>query len=514
MTEYVSPFSILPGLKPGETLDASQWILLKKKILAEFQLNDEKPIQLGKQIYSKDQILRLIDDLKNSEDFQHHSLIWNTPGLLDFLQSKQLPKNPTSWSTLKDNNAFVRFIAPYFCEVYSELLYASVKARDSASVASLNSIPLLIDSSQIARSAERTEQYLFILLKELHLVILLIEQQDYHDPESNLKKYYEPSLLLTLNELPASFIGFRNKYALELINLYVISFNNLKKPTLAEAIITGASKLRVDPHERSLLQERMEEIKRLIPAEKNKESNGVWRTVKIAFVILYVLIMIIRATSNSNTDKSDIAAPTESEHPFNGIIGSFPANHKIASAVELYTSSNTFSNTSGGSFSRSETGSLHYHSERNNDFQYQPVKLVLFRNKSTKDAIVFCGHQRFYIQDQDSILAYFQNNAAVSELILYLGKEFNQNKCFRLVDTVDIKEYCGIFEPIEESTILKGVNYRIYHSTMLTEKNKKAFPLITIDSNGIDQSFVTIPIPLHENLGQVKKVTITQVQEN
>ena len=62
---YLSPFELLPlDILSISTSDKIDVRFIKKRILAEFELNDNEPLEINNQFLSKNEVLKLVEGLE------------------------------------------------------------------------------------------------------------------------------------------------------------------------------------------------------------------------------------------------------------------------------------------------------------------------------------------------------------------------------------------------------------------------------------------------------------------
>ena len=98
---YQSPLHILDSrhITPDE-LTPEGITRLRKKLLAEFSLSSDITIDVNGQAYTKDAILKVIDQLKEVDNLVLHKAIFSRKPLLDWLSAsaRSTPKEGQQWS--------------------------------------------------------------------------------------------------------------------------------------------------------------------------------------------------------------------------------------------------------------------------------------------------------------------------------------------------------------------------------------------------------------------------------
>lgn len=486
---YSSPLKLFPELdQTGIKPDASFLINLKKRMLAEFQLNEEKPLFLNGTYYSKDDLLQLLERLKEGDVFSFHLKIWNDKNLLNFLENNVLPQNIPDWESLKQEESFIRFVSPYFSETFNILLAEKFKQGDSFAVAKMIRFPKLVTEHDELRMYVQVQRSVYSQLKELRIVIEQLDSKLFREKPAALKKYYNNTLIESLNSLPDSFMGLRNQFGTELINLYVQAYNSLKRPELAEEIILSAARLRVDDYERGLLDERIDEIKKLRKGSSSSSGSGdnsVWVILKVIGIVIYVLIMIARGCGNSNKSSSNMPRfEYDNYNTYSLKTKNSPAklNDGIISGINLECIKNISSTLEPTKdYSRPKTGeqvfvplddSSSLLTETNNGAEVmsveneEPGKLMVV-NKSNFDVVVMLAEEEarhLYLRKKDSLL-FLNLPTGGCEIIIYKGKKWNRATCFYTIGA-DIYKRCGMFDPLSRDKPVSHLKTNVYFSNI------------------------------------------------
>ena len=110
--QYVSPLSFLPT---DGAYGPKELTLAKRKLMAEFELTGSTTIPIGGKELSRNDVIKLFDQLQNSGDIEFHVLVASDPVLLQFLEKQEI--NPGSVITITDEQftpEFITWISPYF----------------------------------------------------------------------------------------------------------------------------------------------------------------------------------------------------------------------------------------------------------------------------------------------------------------------------------------------------------------------------------------------------------------
>jgi len=112
--QYQSPIKVLSSfLNEGENFSKTDLNMLKRRILAEFELSGKSTISTAEGEFSKNDILAIFDKQKTGDDFQYHIMIAEMPDVLEFLEynySETIIKFDAP--AFNDSN-FLNFVSPY-----------------------------------------------------------------------------------------------------------------------------------------------------------------------------------------------------------------------------------------------------------------------------------------------------------------------------------------------------------------------------------------------------------------
>jgi hypothetical protein len=227
MDTYLSPLHFLPEGTNLKDINAKQFLLAKKKLLAEIELSPDKTIVLNKTVCTRNDILNLFDDLsRNEEQLQYHLYIFGNATLLEFLENRFVDITSVSLTDeLKKDRGFINFISPYIEKVYTPLFVNGIK---QCKIADIN---LLMANSFLMNYADRDKSYKAVrnlINRYIEQIIIYTQKINEHIQTSlshftnpfaspgykikDLKPYYNPALIAVLNVLPALFDDIRTEY--------------------------------------------------------------------------------------------------------------------------------------------------------------------------------------------------------------------------------------------------------------------------------------------------------------
>ncbi|SEW54016.1 Med9 domain-containing protein [Chitinophaga arvensicola] len=257
--KYLHPFTFLEKMNGGpvDTGDAAAISLLRKKMMAELELTEDKILWIGKQAFSKNDLLKFFDGLQSPLNLQLYQQINNDEVLSTFLETgKQTrPFHDNDW--YKDPR-FIQFISPYYEPLFTTAILKALKEQDVAVLQRLFANPVLMDSAARNKSDEKISR----LLQEEYKAL---EEAGTRRKSDRACRTDEVTPLLTrqhmqvLNTLPDLFQGHRNDWGLLLIQFaLILDFTNESKRALA--LLREMDMLQVSTHIREERQRHLEQL--------------------------------------------------------------------------------------------------------------------------------------------------------------------------------------------------------------------------------------------------------------
>ncbi len=227
MNTYLSPLHFLPKETDLKDVSAKELLLAKKKLLAEIELSSDKTIILNKTVCTRNDVLKLFDQLLDDEkDLNYHFAIFKNKVLLEFLENRFVAILPLAITdNLKNNTAFITFISPYFEKVYTPLFIKCIKQLRLAE------INILAANSCLMNYAGRDKSY-----KAVHaLISKYIYEIELHTQKINAQKVVEHSYFVNLinffipkNYKVSEFKQYYDSTLIEILNLLPERFNDLR----------------------------------------------------------------------------------------------------------------------------------------------------------------------------------------------------------------------------------------------------------------------------------------------
>lgn len=127
---YLNPYELL-NCKPNELLKPNEIKKAIRKLLLEFDLSEDNTIEYHRNRISKNDTLQSLEEFKQKENLDFHTLIYNDKDLLFFLAEG----NYASFEKIKKEKYYnkrelINFIAPFYIKYYSNQLSDSINKNE------------------------------------------------------------------------------------------------------------------------------------------------------------------------------------------------------------------------------------------------------------------------------------------------------------------------------------------------------------------------------------------------
>ena len=312
--KYLNPLAFLTKMNGGpvDLRDNAALSLLRKKMLAEVELSDDKLLKLDAQLLSKNDLLQFFDRLQSTQELIYHQQVAADPVLLHFLETGEMTGRIADHVLYKDAD-FLLFIAPYYEPLFTVAILNSLEKQDVPTMEYLFSGPLLLDGEHITASYRRVLRYLKTMDNQLKATTESINNGAAYRWKY-LVHYAQPTLIRLLNILPNEFNKWRSDYGISLINLalaiYTKDFKQgMKVLALAEALhTTDYVQERVQVRKKELLvyqkgRRNKHPIETLVGDFLSPGSRRWLRFLVILMATGVVLTFAVNITNKFNRDK-------------------------------------------------------------------------------------------------------------------------------------------------------------------------------------------------------------------
>lgn len=269
---------------------------LQKRLLAEFELQERPRVDFSGTLLDRQELINLLDSLKDTERFSYHQRIAQNPLLLNFLSKgdlalfrdqSELPQL-TEEARAADYQGFWAFLTPYFAERFGERLYTALHHRSLATAQSLLQHDLPIEAESMGLAYQKAYRYLRQQLRAL------AEQAkrptEFSRNRSLQEQYIGEDWIKILNHLPLYFAELRTEYALLFEDLCFDLYQRYAKQRLARKLMQAA--LSIDSNES--VQYRLDYLAKQMGS--NTASNAANFFYILRFVLLgvgfFILLMV------------------------------------------------------------------------------------------------------------------------------------------------------------------------------------------------------------------------------
>ncbi|MCD9019483.1 hypothetical protein [Parachryseolinea silvisoli] len=219
--QYRSPIPVLQYAgAPQEQPDVNSLLRIQKRLLVELDHGGTGSLQVGTQSLTKDDILTLIEDLKQQQSYLFHQWIYDNPRLLALLEKGTAP----AAGPLYDRNLsyraefrqFKTFISPYLVQPVGKGINQAFLKRDFATARSFLLARHLLEPTFF----DNTFGKLGHSLKSLAEEIKRTERKEINFVAAHYD-FVDGTFVDFLNDLPEALSQYREMLAIALINLSV-----------------------------------------------------------------------------------------------------------------------------------------------------------------------------------------------------------------------------------------------------------------------------------------------------
>lgn len=224
--KYVNPLSFLEAVHGGpvDTGNSAALSLLRKKMLAELELSDDKQLKVNDWVFNKHQLLQFFDQLSAGNELRYHAQIAADPVLLHFLETGDITGRFAN-NPLYEEHAFLKFISPYYEPLFTNAVLDSLKHQRLQNTVDLFANPSLLDGEHTTTSYGRIFRYLRVLEEQLKIAIAKLRSGE-EIPMRELWGFATITLVKQLNQLPNVFHEWRSDYGICIINLGLAIYRN------------------------------------------------------------------------------------------------------------------------------------------------------------------------------------------------------------------------------------------------------------------------------------------------
>jgi hypothetical protein len=311
--QYISPFVLL-GIDLEEINrkpDSINVSFLRKKMLAEFELNNSVTIKTPAGELSKNDVLVVMDQLQNPQVLKFHLEIARDPILLNFLQYNGLEGDFLN-NPVYSQKEFLDFITPYFAHSYCSLII-NILENEGESNPHIYKIPVLITPGEESKWLSPVRRKLFDLVSTIEGWAPKVKPATRVKVSPNVQRVYGFNVLRMLNLLQSNFFEHQVeayvKASFTVVENCINDKNNgFRNEELVSFILKRLQSLNLSPENAKLVEHYQKFVKgkvEVLVAEK-EEKSGFFRGIWVILVIVFAIVRIAstcdstNSTSNSN----------------------------------------------------------------------------------------------------------------------------------------------------------------------------------------------------------------------
>lgn len=303
---YTNPFVLLELPDPfSPSMVTNSFLRMeKKRLMAEFELEEATVIEVGGRKMDKDRVLSLFEELEDDQLRQHHLRVFMESGMMEFLEDASLEYfyNGGISKLPAHSDDFLTFVGPYFSYSFNSRLFHAYKQKDWEEVQVMCKHPLPLSAVHKAICYQDTYRQLHADVAELEAYA--DDLSNGKIPDGQIQEIGDEMRIDTLNQLPEYFRSSREKYALALESVAISVYNDHQRIHLSIFLLRQALKLEVSPETKNRLQDLLNQILQQNPVsgsigqiaggfqKKKRRTNwGLWVLAGVAVSYLLKLLL-------------------------------------------------------------------------------------------------------------------------------------------------------------------------------------------------------------------------------
>lgn len=299
MQTSVSPFELLPFLDIDKFLNGElTYPDVRKRVLAEFSLNDNQPLEIKGKSIGKSEALRVAEVFKNPEEVKSFLELEKSTDLKDFLAGANL-----DYVLLKSNfkKEIPSIVQEQFQEKFNETISREYTSGEFELVAQLFLFPI---EELITTSTEQTATDVLYKKVKLDLIELqeIANKPTLNDRFNALKicvRSYTKEKAAVINLLPEQFGSLRHEIGVLCINLSYDIYNNHKKRNIPKLLSRFVMFLDTDKELVKIAKDNWQVFNDHAPRSTRRESSsGGWGNTIWIIIVLAKLVFIIAKCAN------------------------------------------------------------------------------------------------------------------------------------------------------------------------------------------------------------------------
>ncbi|MES2133772.1 MAG: hypothetical protein V4506_15585 [Bacteroidota bacterium] len=327
---YISPLHIIKGIANDATFEINDvnLIRLRKKLLAELNLSGETTITVNKKSYSKDEIIKTIDQLLGNPDLELHEFIFKHTFLLRYLEEEGMVLSPQNYSGIDIPES----LKPKLEGLMYERIIVQFKKGISSRAFSHAQSALGLMQPLPVHLRELCYEEVHKSLYTLNTFLYEIEANMTLQNKNDIKFLGYESFAHFVNALPIEFEDIKYDLVNRAINI-VVGYHKLSRhdKDLVEDISTVLTKINCVEEQASLIRNNHRIFTSKGSSSSSSSSSG-YGPLKYIGIAVIILINILRVCNKSNSHDYSYNNP---QYDFSNL--SIPSSTKAYSLSEEFT---------------------------------------------------------------------------------------------------------------------------------------------------------------------------------
>lgn len=294
---YLSPTS-LPDSPPIDPPDKKALLLQRRKLLAELELSADGILHLKDRPFSRNDILEYFETLQDDTILQYHAALSKDEILLSFLEEGILGEDAQfAEAAIYDDAGFIIWISPYFYTAFTAFVTECLQQTDEIGLRALLHNRLLLTAYDEEQAWFHIGQLLENNIAQLEHFHQQAEQDNTAPPAGDIDPLAADDLIQLILLLPQHpFAGLRDRYAIALMQVAILTFNkNKEKRGTAQKWLENARLLAVSEELAAEISEKVQEVEKI----RKKPDAGIVRAAVIMGIIILKFVVFQSPHSSS-----------------------------------------------------------------------------------------------------------------------------------------------------------------------------------------------------------------------
>lgn len=294
---YISPLALVDIA--DQPITPQKLLLAKRKMLAEFELQEATTIEVNGTELSRNDVLELFKQLEQEKHFDYHQLVASDPKLLYFLEHGQLEyKEKFTLSSYHVTPEFLAWISPYFKKAFIQCSTTTLRNHDMYSFVTLMMNPVYVTPQDEYAIWEPIHQEITIVCNRLSEISNLASP---YPAMQEIKTLTGPEQMGIIKSLPQEHFAEQiDTYAFNVMCVTVGIFNKIDKDWAVE-ILESCQSIPASNATRDDILNKKNEMNRIRYASaetaNSSDSGTSWGTIRLILFIIFIILRI--ATCNA-----------------------------------------------------------------------------------------------------------------------------------------------------------------------------------------------------------------------